>query len=59
MSARRLQSLESLKKSLTKAWGELDVNYLRPTVESLTKCLKACVKAEGGHVEHFLDFACC
>ena len=51
VSVRRHQSLKSLKKLLTKAWGELDVNYLRPIVESLTKHLKVCVKQEGG--DHF------
>ena len=55
VSAKRHQSLESLKKSLTKAWSELDINYLRPTIESLTKRLKACVKAQGDHFEKFLD----
>ena len=54
VSAGRHLNLESLKKSLTKAWGELDVNYLRSTVESLTKRLKACVKAEVATSSNFL-----
>lgn len=44
-------SLSSLKAALEKAWDELDVDYLRATVDAFPKRLRACVKAKGGYFE--------
>lgn len=55
VSAKPHQSLDSLKKALTKAWEELDTDYLRRTVHSMVKRLHACVGADGGHFEQHLD----
>ncbi|EEC16907.1 conserved hypothetical protein [Ixodes scapularis] len=46
------QSLEFLKNSRIRAWEELDGEYVRVTIYSLKKRLKACVKAIGGHFDH-------
>lgn len=40
-------SVDSLKKSLQKAWEELDVAYLSATVEDFLKRLGACITAHG------------
>nr|pir hypothetical protein F26H9.3 - Caenorhabditis elegans [Caenorhabditis elegans] len=41
------RNIDSLKDSLKKAWDELDINYLRATVDSFPRRLEACVAANG------------
>lgn len=41
------KNIDSLKKALIKAWDDLDVSYLRATVDSFTARLDACHKANG------------
>lgn len=48
------RNLDAMKAALTKAWDELDDDYLRATVDSLQTRLRACVKAGGGHFEQYL-----
>lgn len=45
------KTIDSLKNALKKAWDDIDVDYLRATVDSFPKRLKACVAAEGGRFE--------
>ena len=45
------KTLDSLKRSLKKAWDELDVTYLSATVGDFHKRLRACVKEKGGLFE--------
>lgn len=45
------KTLDSLKKALQKAWDELDLPYLRATVDDFPKRLQLCVNAKGGHIE--------
>lgn len=40
-------SIDSLKKSLQKAWDDLDVQYLSATVDAFPKRLRDCVAAQG------------
>ncbi|CAO4363115.1 unnamed protein product [Caenorhabditis nigoni] len=47
-------NLESLKRALLKAWDDLDLDYLRRTVESVPTRLKACIKAKGANFEYLL-----
>ncbi|VDO66716.1 unnamed protein product [Heligmosomoides polygyrus] len=49
------QSLNALKASLQKAWDDIDVTFLRPTVMSVEERLKACIAAKGAHFEHVLE----
>uniref|UniRef100_A0A1I7TL85 DDE_3 domain-containing protein n=2 Tax=Caenorhabditis tropicalis TaxID=1561998 RepID=A0A1I7TL85_9PELO len=46
--------IKSLKQALVKAWDEIDDDYLRRTVDSVPKRLKACIKAKGSNFEHLL-----
>ncbi|KIH60904.1 hypothetical protein ANCDUO_08832 [Ancylostoma duodenale] len=47
----RHQNLEELKAALTKAWQEMDSDYLRMTCDAFMKRLRRCVRAKGGHFE--------
>ncbi|VDO84902.1 unnamed protein product [Heligmosomoides polygyrus] len=49
------QSLNALKASLQKAWDDIDVTFLRPTVMSVEKRLEACIAAREAHFEYLLD----
>ncbi|CAJ0934242.1 unnamed protein product, partial [Mesorhabditis belari] len=46
------KNLESLKKSLLKAWEGLDAAYLVATVDAFPKRLKSCIDAKGGRFEY-------
>ena len=44
-------SLESLKKSLRRAWNSLDISVLRKACQSVPSRLRAVKKAKGGFIE--------
>jgi transposase len=48
------KSVDSLKRSLLRAWDEIDVNVLCGAVDQFPKRLNACVKANGGYFENDL-----
>jgi hypothetical protein len=48
---KRHNNLDSLKKSLVKAVAEIPRETVHATIAEWLECLKACVKAEGGHFE--------
>lgn len=50
----RHATLESLKRSLAKAWDEITTEQLAAIVDNFPKRLKACIGAKGGHFEHLL-----
>ena len=54
MSTESCKSMDSFKAALLREWNGIDVEYLRQTVSSPEKRLKACIKARGGHFEHHL-----
>uniref|UniRef100_A0A914EIE7 Transposase n=1 Tax=Acrobeloides nanus TaxID=290746 RepID=A0A914EIE7_9BILA len=47
----KIPTVESLKRALVKAWDEISVDTLRKIVDDFPKRLKACVEADGGHIE--------
>ncbi|RCN46195.1 hypothetical protein ANCCAN_07740 [Ancylostoma caninum] len=47
----RHQNLEELKAAVTKAWQEMDSDYLRMTCDAFMKRLRRCVRAKDGHFE--------
>lgn len=49
--ARPHSNVASLKRALLKAWDDIDVNYLRATVDSFPKRLRACIREKGGVFE--------
>ncbi|VDO75105.1 unnamed protein product [Heligmosomoides polygyrus] len=52
VSSKSHQGLNALKASLQNAWDDIDVTFLRPTVMSVEKRLKACIAAKGAFFEH-------
>jgi hypothetical protein len=44
-------NLESLKRSLVKAVAEIPLEMVRAAIAEWTEHLKACVEAEGSHIE--------
>jgi hypothetical protein len=44
-------NLDSLKRSLMKAAAEIPLETVCTAIAEWPECLKACVKAEGGHFE--------
>jgi transposase len=47
----RYKNLDDLEQALQKAWDDIDVEYLRPTVLSVMTRLSRCVAAKGGLFE--------
>uniref|UniRef100_A0A914DQS9 Transposase n=1 Tax=Acrobeloides nanus TaxID=290746 RepID=A0A914DQS9_9BILA len=48
---RMIQTVESLKRALRKAWNEISVDTLRGIVDNFSKRLKKCIDANGCHFE--------
>ena len=48
---KRHNNLDSLKRSVVKAAGEITLETVRAAIIEWLECLKACVEAEGGHFE--------
>jgi hypothetical protein len=44
-------SIESLKRSLNKAWAEIPMEMIAEIVDDFPKRLRKCVAANGGHFE--------
>ena len=51
-----LSNVESLKRSLKKAWADLDEETIRNCCATAHKRLEAVVEAEGGYIEKKIDF---
>ena len=49
-------NVESLKRSLKKAWADLDEETIRNCCANAHKRLEAVVEAEGGYIENKLVF---
>ncbi len=45
-------TLESLKRALTKAWADRDLNFICNAVDSSPRRLRRCIKANGGYFEN-------
>ncbi|CAO4387242.1 unnamed protein product [Caenorhabditis nigoni] len=52
VSTKNYPKLNALKKALTAAWDNLNVNYLRAVVDSYPNRLQAVIKAKGGRFEN-------
>ena len=48
--------LESLKRSLLKAWDDIDADIKRASSKNSHKRLEAMVKADGGYIEKKINF---
>ncbi len=46
------QSINALKKSLTKAWNNISQDVIDRAVDDFPKRLKKCIEADGGHFEN-------
>ena len=49
--SKKQQPLDSLKESLLKAWEEMSMEYVRATVATFPRRLKACVRVRGDRFE--------
>lgn len=54
LRSRKVHNLNNLRKELIKIWDDLDINYLRRTIDSVKKRIEACIEADGGHFENSL-----
>lgn len=54
LRSRKVQNLDNLRKEIIKIWNDLDINYLRRTIDSVKKRFEACIEADGGHFENSL-----
>ncbi|EYB87456.1 hypothetical protein Y032_0262g566 [Ancylostoma ceylanicum] len=54
LKSQNLKNLVDLRREMIKIWTNLDVNYLRRTIDSMKKQIDACIKADGGHFENSL-----
>ncbi|EYC13384.1 hypothetical protein Y032_0044g959 [Ancylostoma ceylanicum] len=52
--SRYVKKLVDLRRDLIEIWNNLDVNYLRCTIDSMKNRIDACIKADGGHFENTL-----
>lgn len=48
------QSSDGLEAALLEEWHKIDAEYLWPTVEVVTKRLKACIRTKGDHFDRYL-----
>ncbi|VDO26376.1 unnamed protein product [Haemonchus placei] len=55
IAVRSYRTLDALKLALQKAWDDIDVGYLRRTVDLVIENLKACVRVKGSYFEHLLS----
>ena len=55
IAGRSYRTFDAQKLALQKAWDDIDVDYLRRTVDSVIESLKACVRAKGSNFEHLLS----
>jgi hypothetical protein len=51
MACQKRHKLDSLKRSLVKATAEISLEKVHAAIAEWPECLKACVKADGGHFE--------
>uniref|UniRef100_A0A914DCP2 Uncharacterized protein n=1 Tax=Acrobeloides nanus TaxID=290746 RepID=A0A914DCP2_9BILA len=46
------QSIDALRKNLTKAWNNISQDFIDRVVDDFPKRLKKCIEADGGHFEN-------
>jgi len=46
--------MDELRKRLVATWGEFQQSVVDEAVDQWRKRLEACIRAEGGHLEHLL-----
>lgn len=51
VSAKRYDTVDALKRALTRAWDDISVEELATIVDNFPKRLNACISARGGHFE--------
>ena len=50
----RIANVDELKQRLIRMWSELDHKLIAAAIGQWRRRLSACVRAKGGHFEHFL-----
>ena len=49
-----IRYMDELRKRLVATWGEFQQSVVDEAVDQWRKRLEACIRAEGGHLEHLL-----
>ena len=50
----RITDLEHLKREIVKTWDEVPQETVSKAINAFRKRVRAVIKADGGHIEHFL-----
>ena len=51
----RINDVEHLKQRLQEEWSRFDLSVIDHVINEWRSRLRACVKASGGHFEHYLQ----
>ena len=49
-----VKDVEEMPNLSISVWCELDQSIVNHSIDEWSRCLSACVDAEGGHFEHYL-----
>ena len=51
---KKINTVDELKQRLVDVWQGMQQSVLENAIDQLRKCLRACIRAKGGHFEHML-----
>ena len=51
---RNVEDLEQLQREIVNAWNAIRQDVIKRSILAFPKRLRLCIKANGGHIEHFL-----
>ena len=52
---KRIEDIDELCARILTAWDEMDRRIIDAAIRQWRTCLRACIKAKGGHFEHTLS----
>ena len=52
---KRIKDIDELRARILAAWDEMDQRIIDKAVRQWRTCLRACIKAKGGHFERTLS----
>ena len=55
---KRIKDNDELRARILTAWDEMDQRIIDAAIRQWRTCLRACIKAKGGHLEHTLSQYC-
>ena len=51
---KKINTVDELKQNLVDVWQGMQQSLLDSAMDKWCKCLRACMRAKGGHFEHML-----